>query len=763
MSILVAAVADKQTFAERVAEALIEQLAAGTAPWQRPWSATAARLLPYNPTTGKDYRGGNALWLMATASHHSFVDNRWMTYRQADAAGGQVRKGEKGTPIQYWQWDTQDQNEKGEKIGEPARLARPRVFTAVVFNASQIDGLPPEAERAMIPEWQRHKTAEDLIIGSGAVIEHRAINTAYYNPGKDMIVVPERVQFDSPDRYYATVLHELGHWTGHEDRLNRDLKHPFGSEGYAREELRAEIASMLIGDRLGIGHDPGQHVAYVGSWIKALQADPREIFRAATAAEGIADYMQSLSLQQSLAIDEAEHGATERISTPALPEPQERIMPVDAERTYIAVAYEDRAEVKELGAKWDRTAKSWYVSSELDIAPFSRWLPERANSRTYDDVNPALEFKEALESAGLKIDGLPRMDGQTIRVQVDGDNGKERSGLYRGFLDGRPAGQITNFRTGYKSTWKASATSSALSAQERAKLAATAASLQAQRAIERETVQDSVADAVAKLWAAAVPATDDHPYLRRKDVPAYGVRVDTLGGMMTPPGAAIAEQQSFSHAGNLLVPMIDGSGALRSLQSISSTGMKGMPKGSQFSGLYHLIPGRGAKTATSPIILCEGYATGAELARETGAAVAVAFSANNLAEVAHLLREKEAKRPILVCGDNDHAKEGQVNIQGQPKQNVGKAKAIISAAEVGGAALLPPFRVGDKGSDWNDYRVLYGMDGFSKALQTAIISAHRQITEKEALAQRATEQQVEAKRDDIVQERPTPRLARGGR
>ena len=100
------------------------------------------------------------------------------------------------------------------------------------------------------------------------------------------------------DNYYATALHELGHWTGHASRLGRDLEHPFGSEGYAKEELRAEIASMILGDELGIGHDPGQHAAYVGTWINALRDDPLEIFRAAADAEKIHGYVLALEQQQ---------------------------------------------------------------------------------------------------------------------------------------------------------------------------------------------------------------------------------------------------------------------------------------------------------------------------------------------------------------------------------------------------------------------------------------------------------------------------------
>jgi antirestriction protein ArdC len=143
----------------------------------------------------------------------------------------------------------------------------------------------------------RHEQAEALLAASNARIDHEPGDRAYYSVVADRIVLPQRSQFETSDRYYATALHELGHWTGHESRLARDLSHPFGSEAYAREELRAEIASLMLGDELGIGHDPGQHVAYIESWITAIQKDPREILRAASDAEKITRYLQGFARQ----------------------------------------------------------------------------------------------------------------------------------------------------------------------------------------------------------------------------------------------------------------------------------------------------------------------------------------------------------------------------------------------------------------------------------------------------------------------------------
>ncbi|EEH6870588.1 DUF1738 domain-containing protein [Salmonella enterica] len=299
----------KKEYAEEVAARIVEQLEQGTAPWQKPWQPGELRL-PYNPTTGKEYKGMNSMWL----SMQGHADPRWMTYNQASAEGGQVRKGSKGTHIVYWKFseERKQTDEQGRPVIDPetgkqktinVQLERPRSFMAVVFNASQIDGLPPLEARPLMPEPERHARAEAILANSGASIQHVPGDRAYYRPSTDSITLPERNQFPAADAYYATALHELGHWTGHPSRLDRDLSHPFGSEGYAREELRAEIASLMLGERLDIGHDPGQHAAYVGSWIKALKEDPKEIFRAAADAERIAGYVMGFEQEQAQLVE----------------------------------------------------------------------------------------------------------------------------------------------------------------------------------------------------------------------------------------------------------------------------------------------------------------------------------------------------------------------------------------------------------------------------------------------------------------------------
>jgi putative DNA primase/helicase len=308
---------DRKSFAERVAEKLIAELEKGTAPWQKPWSAGAVDYLPHNPTTGKRYKGVNALMLAAQGRD----DTRWMTYKQAQAEGAQVRKGERGTPIQFWQYtDTQERRDADgkpvidQKTGKPVldevRLERPKVFTAVVFNAEQIDGLPPPTPARAVT-WNPNEKAEALLAASGADIRHSDQGRAFYRPGTDAIQLPHKELFPEAAGYYATALHELGHWTGHPSRLDRDLSHPFGSEGYAREELRAEISSMIVGNEIGTGHDPGQHAAYVQSWIKALKDDPLEIFRAAADAERMSAYVLGLEQRQEQRHDQRQQMSAE--------------------------------------------------------------------------------------------------------------------------------------------------------------------------------------------------------------------------------------------------------------------------------------------------------------------------------------------------------------------------------------------------------------------------------------------------------------------
>lgn len=300
---------------EQIAAKLIEELKTGTSVFQKPWkdSDAPAFSIPLNPTTGKNYRGMNALWL-AMQGHN---DPRWMTLKQADYAGFQVEKGAKATLINFVKTTDIEairdgitgekiQDENGKTQTRVVELDKPMITNAWVFNADQIKGIPPLAEylkeKTEAQTWQPIERAEQLLKDSGAVINHGG-NEAYYNKTRDEIQLPLKEQFGNETQYYAVALHEVGHWSGHESRLNRPMEGKFGSEAYAREELRAEIASLMLGSELQIGHNFGQHAAYVNSWVKILKDEPFELFRASADAQKIFDFMTGIGQKQELKQD----------------------------------------------------------------------------------------------------------------------------------------------------------------------------------------------------------------------------------------------------------------------------------------------------------------------------------------------------------------------------------------------------------------------------------------------------------------------------
>lgn len=683
------------TYAETVSQSIIKQLEMGTAPWIKPWQA-GERFMPYNPTTGNPYQGFNAVWLLSVAEAKGYGDSRWLTYKQANGVDAQVNKGEKGTTIQFWKWHDEipKLDEEGKPVldehGKPIKvkvsLQKPQVRSATVFNAHQISGLP-DLVRPGLSEWERHTEAEAILKDSGAVIQHVPGNRAFYRPSTDSITLPLREQFPTADAYYATALHEAGHWTGHPSRLNRDLAHPFGSEGYAKEELRAEIASMMLGEQLSIGHDPGQHVAYIGSWIKALEEDPREIFRAASDAERMVKYLRGREMQQQQEQSEQE---TVQIQVPVLALNDGAALSPNSERVYLDVPYVEKEAAKALGARWDREEKSWYAPPSASPELLERWAKNRSEVLVQPIPDPQNEFASALQAAGLRLGGAPVMDGELRRVPVEGDRQGEKNGAYIGFSDGHPAGYLKNYKTGYEANWKAAQRAKALSATDRARLDAEAAEKRALRAKEREVIAAQTADAVAAHWIAGDLA-NEHPYLSEKGVNAYGLRVNTLGPLALDGGKTDETPQQWSDTGELLIPVLDIDGKLWAAQSIADSGRKSFPRGSKLQGGHFVL---GNPNETEPILITEGYATGASLHELTGLPVVVAFHAGNLPVVAEAYREKYPDALLILAGDNDHNKPND--------KNVGRLKSQEAAQKVSGYTLLPEFGKNDSGTDWND-------------------------------------------------------------
>src|ERR1700760_4489121 len=308
----------KRDFRQEVTDRIINMLENGVAPWQKPWDPGEAGMgMPKNPTTDRNYRGGNALHLMATGLQRGYGDPRWMTYKQAADQGWQVRRGEKGTQIEFW--DVRAPRKEGSRpdAGEGSRDSDDdrrgtrlvhRVYT--VFNANQIEGVPPYEPKRPTP-FEVVQSGEKILENSGARVQHDQADRAFYSRSSDSIHLPPKHDFKDAAGYYGTALHELAHWTGHPSRLDRatlNESYRFGDSNYAKEELRAELASVFLAAERGIPHNPEHHAAYVGSWIKALKEDKNEIFRAAHDASAAADFLLALERDRSVADEELAMG-----------------------------------------------------------------------------------------------------------------------------------------------------------------------------------------------------------------------------------------------------------------------------------------------------------------------------------------------------------------------------------------------------------------------------------------------------------------------
>ena len=292
--------APKRSLYDEVTAQIIAQLEEGIFPWVKPWNAgNAVTGLPRNAISGRCYSGINILILWGAVIDGGYPSQDWLTFRQALAAGGCVRKGEKGKTICYADRFTPDDERQKEGEGDAPRSI-PFLKRFTVFNAAQCDGLPERltAEPAPLPDRELHDQAEALIAATEA--DFRTGGTkAFYNVGADYVQIPPQPAFTHQIDYYRTALHELGHWTGHKTRLGRDQSGNFGTALYAREELCAELASAFLCAALGIVPTV-RHADYLGSWLAVLRQDSRAIFKAASQASKAADYLLAFTDQVPL-------------------------------------------------------------------------------------------------------------------------------------------------------------------------------------------------------------------------------------------------------------------------------------------------------------------------------------------------------------------------------------------------------------------------------------------------------------------------------
>lgn len=281
----------------RITNKIIEDLEKGNLTWRKPWhsenlSGNVMRPLRWNNIP---YTGINTLVLWGTAAEKGYTFSNWMTFDQATKLKANVRRGEKATTIvKLIKSIKEDADENGEtKIIESSYL-----ISYPVFNAAQIDGLPEAfykvSEPAVNNPEQRREELENFFTQTKADIYTGT--KASYNQGTDRIQMPPFESFESAVSFYATLAHEVTHWTKHAKRLNRDLgRKQYGDEGYAKEELVAELGACFLAADLGFEPMPEeQHAAYIKSWLKALKDDKRLIFSAASLAQKAVEYIHGL-------------------------------------------------------------------------------------------------------------------------------------------------------------------------------------------------------------------------------------------------------------------------------------------------------------------------------------------------------------------------------------------------------------------------------------------------------------------------------------
>ena len=301
---------------------ILEMIKNDSLSWKKVWKSLEA---PNNPVTDKKYRGTNNVRLLVSSAKHKFKDPRWVTFNQARQKGWKVKKGEKATPIYYYQLTDRKTkkafiSEMVENMSEKDRndYFMNNVYYLTkkysVFNGEQLEGIEKYRENIRYDSAGRNEILEKMIDSSEAEIIYDQLDRAFYSPGKDTIHLPERERFNSIEELYSVALHEMAHSTGHPDRLDRNLSGKYGDRDYAREELIAEFSSIFIQQetelKVGRGHMEN-NAAYIKSWNSVLEKNPEILFEAISEAQKVNDYILEPYRKELEKIKDAEYEKSE--------------------------------------------------------------------------------------------------------------------------------------------------------------------------------------------------------------------------------------------------------------------------------------------------------------------------------------------------------------------------------------------------------------------------------------------------------------------
>ena len=262
-----------------VTNRVIERLEQGFAPWLKPWDTE--NTLDKNIKTGNEYNGINRIILGMSG----FDSNIWGSFKQWKDLGANVKLHEKGTAIVFYK------PVSGVKVtSEGDEIIYNSVFTtSYIFNAEQVEGIEIKPRVIEDKPFSNNVMVDTMVTNTGAHIKHGG-NSAYFSPSEDYINMPIKSDFFDEAGYYATLLHELTHWSGHKHRLDRTKGKRFGDTQYAFEELIAELGSAFLCEKYSVKGDI-RHEGYIASWLKALKNDNKMIFKASAYAQKSTDYI----------------------------------------------------------------------------------------------------------------------------------------------------------------------------------------------------------------------------------------------------------------------------------------------------------------------------------------------------------------------------------------------------------------------------------------------------------------------------------------
>lgn len=619
------------------------------APWVRSWSAAQLqRVQPFNPLSvaKAPYTGLNAILLQTYMLRNGLDDPRFVTARQAQAQGWTaVDALSSGVALHFLPGTDASGNEAA------------RVYT--VHHVSEFSNVPSLETRHTSAEGTN--VAASILERSGVAVLHDQTDRVFFSAADGAIHMPPKSSFADETRFYALAMREVAHAFAADPSRGASSTH-----APLQTQLRAELASLFVGARLGLGHEPGSNRDIVSDWIKLLQADRTEFSSAAQDAQRIANSVlalvpqQSVQASQPLPNEEATEHSRKRTSTAMRQgaKTSERThASTSGQRTFLAVPFSEIREAGRLGATFDRDQKVWWISPEQDASKFSRWLVTDATlaSAGINASDVIAEFEDVMRAYGLVTDRPVIDDGKWHYVPTDTSKGYEKNGSYVLDMAGTPNGAVHNFKTGESTKWRYGG--GRLTPEQRAARDAQAREVQALREREAEQAFMALSDGCERHFASFADGPQSHPYLARKGVLGHGVKV--VDSADVDMGAVLNLEEFSRGTGSwLVVPGRDVDGKIWTLQAIHSSpnGAKLFTKNARKKGAFHIIGADSvAELANVPIVgFAEGYATGASVFEATGIPVVIGFDSGNLPDVVKAVSERLPKEQTkLICADND--------------------------------------------------------------------------------------------------------------